>query len=305
MPRFSTNEKDVMRFNKHFRSLSIGSLTLAFLGVGLFSGCQPDPSEPNPAVVTPIDSTKTGSKDSVKTDPNDKATLALVSPKGGNVYTLGDSLRITATVEGNSQGTINAIDVFLSPDGGQTWGPVSDRSVPVAAHSDFDFSWKIPASFAADGKTFSLAENGNCRVRIAQHNTGDSLKTSVSGRFMIEDTVFIRLTNPLGGESFKVGDTLPITWTIKDDPGDPIDAVDVFLSPDSGKTWGFLRASSIPPESVLWERFPWVVMDSIYILGKKTNLVGNPGVCIRVEQYSTSDPDHRFQSGMISISATR
>jgi hypothetical protein len=281
-----------MRFNKRYRCLPIGSLISAFVLIASFSGCQSGSSEGEPVVITPV-------------DPNDKASLSLVSPVGGRAYTLGDSLHVTATVEGNGQGTINAIDVLLSPDGGRTWGALSDRPVPVAAHSDFDFSWKIPASFTADGKTFSLAENGDCLVRIAQHNTGDSLKASVSGKFKIEDTVFIRLTNPLGGESFEVGDTLPITWTAKEDPNDPILAVDVLLSPDSGKTWGFLRSGSIAPGSPIWGRFPWVVMDSIRILGGKTNLVGNPGVCLRVEEYSTQDPKKRFQSGMISISTTR
>lgn len=295
-------EKGEMRFIRQYRCLPpIGSITLSFVLAGLFSGCQSVTSDPNPVVVTPIDSTKPGSKDSVKVKPSDTASLSLLSPKGDEIYALGDSLHVTATAEGNEQGTINAVDVFLSPDGGQTWGALSDRPLSVDALSSMDFSWKIPASFAANGKTFSLAENRRCMIRIAQQNTDDPLKTSVSGLFMIEDTVSIRLTHPLGGESFKVGDTLHFIWTVKDDVSDPVYAVDVRISADSGETWAFLRAGSITSESAYWGRFPWIVRDSITVSGKKTNIVGSPGVCFRVEQYSSPDPDKRFQSGMISI----
>jgi hypothetical protein len=178
---------------------------------------------------------------------------------------------------------------------------LSHQPLPVAAESQIYYAWKIPAYFTADGKVSSLAENGECVIRVAQRNTGDSLKTSISGKFLIEDTVFIRLASPLGGESFRVGDTLRIAWSTKYDPEFPVDAVDVKMSADSGKTWAYLRPGSILPESRYWGLFPWVVADSISVLGKKAGIVGNPGVCVRVEQYTTTDPKHSFQSGMISI----
>jgi len=295
-------EHGVMRFIRQYRRLlPIASLTLASVLVGPLSGCQSESSDPNPLVVTPVDSTKTGPKDSVNVNPGDKASLSLLSPRSGEVYALGDSLHVTAETERNGQGTINAVDVFLSPDGGHTWGAISDQPLTLDSQGLIGFYWKIPTFFTVKGKIFSLAENSWCMVRIAQRNTGDSLKISVSGDFMIADTMFIRLTYPLGGESFKVGDTLPITWITKSNSPDPVDAVDVMISPDSGKTWAYLRSSSIPPDSPDWGRFPWIVADSISMLGKKTNIVGNPGVCVRVEQYSSPDPKARFQSGMISI----
>lgn len=291
-----------MHFIRRNRGLPpIGSLALSFALAGLFSGCQSSSSDPNLVVVTPIDSTKPGSKDSVKVDPIDKASLMLLSPKGGESFTLGDSLHVTASAEANEQGSINAVDVFLSPDGGQTWEALSDPPLSLTSPSSMDFSWKIPAYFTANGKTFSLAENDSCMIRIAQRNTVDPLKTSVSGLFKIEDSVSIRLTHPLGGESFKVGDTLYFSWTVKGDVPDPVYAVDVRISPDSGKTWGFLKSSSITSDSPNWGRFPWIVRDSIVIQGNKTNIVGNPGVCFRVEQYSSTDPKMRFQSGLVSI----
>ncbi len=297
-----------MSFVERLRRLSqIRFFTLIFasawLGAGLLTGCQTASSDSNSVVVTPINPTDPGTKDTVKANSADTASLRILSPKGGDVYALGDSLHVTATASGNDQGTINAIDVFLSPDGGLTWGTLSDQSLPVVAQSSVNFSWKIPTLFTANGKIFSLAENSNCMIRIAQRNTSDPLKAAVSGRFMIEDTVFIRLTYPLGGESIKVGDSVRITWTVKDDPTDPVNAVDVMITADSGKLWAYLRSQgSITPDSPQWGNFIWKVTDSVSSSGLKMNLVDNPGVSIKVEQYSSQDPKKRCQSDRISIS---
>lgn len=279
-----------MRFIKPTRCpFPIATSILASVWISFIAGCQSESSDPNPLVVTPIDTTR------------DKASLTLLTPEVGDSYKLGDSLHVTATVEDNDKGTIDSVDVFLSPDGGNTWGAISDRSHPVDRNVTFTFSWKIPAYFKAGGKSFLLAQNSNCMIRIAHKGTLDSLKITTSVKFQIEDTVFLRLTYPLGGETFRVGDTARITWITKFDDNLPVEAVDVKISPDSGKTWANFRASSITTNDPGWRRFPWIVTDSITIRGQKLNIVGNPGVCIRVEEYTSMDPKTRFQSGMISI----
>lgn len=99
----------------------------------------------------------------------------------------------------------------------------------------------------------------------------------------------IILKTPKGGETFKVGDTLWVTWSVKDDPSDPINAVDPMLSHDDGKTWTAMR-TSIPPDAPSWLRWGWAVKDSLTIGGVKTNLVGNSQLRLKVQQYSTQDP---------------
>jgi hypothetical protein len=101
-------------------------------------------------------------------------------------------------------------------------------------------------------------------------------------------TGLITLTAPKGGQSFKVGSVMHVTWTVKADPEAP-DAVDVKVSVDEGKTWGFLRSGSIPDDSEIWGDFPWTVVDSVTIGGKKEGLIGK-AVLVRVMQYSVSDP---------------
>src|SRR4051812_45182451 len=101
-------------FQSYRRLLPLCFLTLASTSMEMFSGCQTGSSDPNPLVIDPLDSSPHGPKDSVKADPSDRASLTLLSPVGGQTYRLGDSLRVTAAVEGNDRGTINAVEVFLS-----------------------------------------------------------------------------------------------------------------------------------------------------------------------------------------------
>jgi hypothetical protein len=102
---------------------------------------------------------------------------------------------------------------------------------------------------------------------------------------------WIALSQPLGGETYKVGQSLNVKWTLKENPNGPIDAVDVLISPDSGKTWVFLNANgSIHPTSAAWENFSWKVTDSLYVptLDDSIALV-NTHCLVRVEEYSTAD----------------
>lgn len=102
-------------------------------------------------------------------------------------------------------------------------------------------------------------------------------------------TGLITLTSPQGGETFKVGETLHIKWTVKDDPEAPT-AVDPMISLDTGKTWNFLRSNgSIPTASPMWGDFPWVV-DSVKVSGVKVGVAGKHAL-LRVLQYGSTDPD--------------
>lgn len=98
----------------------------------------------------------------------------------------------------------------------------------------------------------------------------------------------ITLTSPSCGESFKVGSTMNVRWTVKDDPDAP-DAVDVMLSVDNGSSWGYLRSGSISIGTPNWSDYPWVVKDSLLVSGVKVGLVGKKAL-VRVMQYSATDP---------------
>ncbi len=99
------------------------------------------------------------------------------------------------------------------------------------------------------------------------------------------------LTSPQGGETFKVGDTIRITWkTPRVDPELPVDPVDIHFSPDSGKIWRPLTDQSIPKGSIVeWEPLKWVVPETLSYSGLKIPLVGSTKCLIRVKNYEIQD----------------
>jgi hypothetical protein len=102
---------------------------------------------------------------------------------------------------------------------------------------------------------------------------------------------WIALSQPLGGEKYKVGESLKVKWTVKENPSGTIDAVDVLLSPDSGKTWVYLNSNgSIHPTSASWNNFSWKITDSLYVptLDDSVALI-NTHCLIRVEDYATTE----------------
>lgn len=103
-----------------------------------------------------------------------------------------------------------------------------------------------------------------------------------------DPAALITLTSPTCGTSFKVGSTMKVTWTVKDDPDAP-DAVDLMMSVDEGKTWGFMRTGSIPDLSASWGDFDWVVKESLTIGGATVSLAGKKAL-VRVMQYSSVNP---------------
>lgn len=117
-------------------------------------------------------------------------------------------------------------------------------------------------------------------------------------------TGFITLTSPKGGETYKIGDTLRVTWSVTNDPEAP-DAVDVKISADGGTTWGWITRKSIPKESptaTTWPSFKWAVTESTLIAGVNVGLAGKD-VLVRAEQYTPNDPKKISPPKSIHITA--
>jgi hypothetical protein len=102
----------------------------------------------------------------------------------------------------------------------------------------------------------------------------------------------IVISSPSAGQVYNVGDSLRVNWTVKDDPAEPIDGVNVSLSPDGGITWGGIASKSIGPLAKEWGKFSWKITDSLYIQlqAKNVLLKGCTQCKVKVEQYSTQDP---------------
>jgi hypothetical protein len=113
-----------------------------------------------------------------------------------------------------------------------------------------------------------------------------------SGSTAPTSTSLVTVTSPKAGSTVHVGDSLRVTWTVKSDPAKSVNAVDILLSPDDGKTWVMLNSGSIADDSPKWEKWDWKVTDSLYVpaQNKKIAITGATSR-IKVEQYSTKDAD--------------
>jgi len=111
----------------------------------------------------------------------------------------------------------------------------------------------------------------------------------------------IFISSPAAGDTYKVGETIRVQWTIKQDPVEPMDGFNITLSPDSGANWGSMATAAIDPEL---GGFTWKIPDdSIYIqrLDAKLPLAGSAKCIIRVEQYGSGDPFKRDTSAAFTI----
>jgi hypothetical protein len=99
----------------------------------------------------------------------------------------------------------------------------------------------------------------------------------------------ITLVSPVGGEKLKVGETVMVKWTVKADQVDPITAVDLMVSPDSGKTWGYIRTGSVADDVPTWGNYPWIV--SAKTVGTPSLNLAGAACLFRVMKYATDKPE--------------
>jgi hypothetical protein len=118
--------------------------------------------------------------------PGDGAQIMLTSPKGGESFTIGDSLHVKWKLCNSGTTEINAVDPMLSPDGGTTWCYLKQNSIPVGGAGFGDYAWKIPDSITLQGEWFQLKSNAKCRIKVEQYSTDDAKQRSLSGAFTIK-----------------------------------------------------------------------------------------------------------------------
>lgn len=106
---------------------------------------------------------------------------------------------------------------------------------------------------------------------------------------------YIVLTNPKGGETYKVGQKIEVKWKLQGTGRDAINNVDIDLSNDSGKTWAPISGGSIPDTDPRFGNFPWTIPDTLSRSGLRVDLKGKDCL-MRVQQYSTAIDSQLFVS---------
>ena len=101
----------------------------------------------------------------------------------------------------------------------------------------------------------------------------------------------IAIQSPTGGERFFIGDSLRVKWKAQGKGLDEVNAVNIELSPDSGKTWVGMVTRSIGVEDPHWGNFAWAIPAEVKHLGVTYTLMDDSKLLLRIMQYATTDPD--------------
>ncbi|MFC1658696.1 hypothetical protein ACFL1D_04825 [Candidatus Omnitrophota bacterium] len=161
--------------------------------------------------------------------------LALTSPEGGEVWTVGSKQSITWS----TAGSIAAVKLAYSTDGGLTYPYVISESTDAYSGT---YSWKIPDKISS-----------KIRVKIADCSDSSVFDTSDNNLKIIGKLV---LSAPNGGEVWPVGSSQAIRWQSTGS----IEKIKLEYSKDGGLTYPYLIADSQAAGSGLYN---WVVPDLI------------------------------------------
>lgn len=163
-------------------------------------------------------------------DGNAEATLSLLYPNGGEVFS-EDSVVI---IEWESTNIPGRLEIEYSIDGGITWEKI-DREDAAAGQVD----WRVPGEETAQGMIRIRREDGSIEDISDSPFSIDLLP--------LEQTVLI---TPQQGESWRQGDTARISWSA---PADMVTAL-LEYSLDGGTDWTPIRI--LPAADALYD---WAV----------------------------------------------
>ncbi|MBC8277255.1 MAG: right-handed parallel beta-helix repeat-containing protein, partial [FCB group bacterium] len=190
--------------------------------------------------------------------------ITLISPNGGETWTVGDTVESTWTVTGE----IDSFDVRLSRDGGASYNELLSAGIPGDSTA---WTWQGVSAPASDSCSISIIGY------FGQFQTSDQS----DGLFSIVPPLAptLAVTYPDGGETWDVGDTVSITWEA--DAG--FESFEILLSRTAGEPWDTLTSSlSGLAENWVWEGVTGPESDECLI-----KIIGNSGA-FTVEDVSDS-----------------
>ncbi len=155
------------------------------------------------------------------------AVLTVTAPNGGEEWFAGKLHTITWT----SMGTIAAVRLEYSTDGGNSWTEIAG-----AAANTGSFLWTVPDIYTTDAL-----------VRIS--DAGDGIPFDVSDAVFSIVKEQLTIVSPNGGETLSSGMVAPIVWT----SSGPIGNVRLEYSINNGGSWAVITISAPNTGSFDWQ----------------------------------------------------
>jgi|GEM_PF-2621317 len=153
-------------------------------------------------------------------------TVTVTSPNGGESWQTGESYNITwESVNISDHVTIN-----VSRNNGKTWTQIQDQ-----VENDGSYSWKV-----------NIQPSDSCIIQVS--DALDVASDRSDDLFSVVPPPSLTVLRPDGGETWYIGDTQTIEWSVADYNGN----VKVELSRDNGQQWTEL-AADYAETSLVWE----------------------------------------------------
>lgn len=126
-------------------------------------------------------------KDDSPSGPASTARIIFSSPSAGQVFHVGETLKVNWTTKDDSNDPFNGVEVSLSPDGGKTWAALHNNSIAPGSAQWEKFTWPITAKLYMQSldDSVTLAGSTECKVMVAQYSTQDPDKIVSSAAFSI------------------------------------------------------------------------------------------------------------------------
>jgi hypothetical protein len=122
-------------------------------------------------------------------------SFTATEPNGGEQWGIGDTERIEWT---NPGGYAN-FALQVSRNGGSSWSTIESG---------------LPGNYYYRDWTVTGYESATCRIRVIGNYDGGSRYDDSSGYFaIIDQTPWIQVTDPNGGETIYMGHDFPVTWS--------------------------------------------------------------------------------------------
>jgi hypothetical protein len=177
----------------------------------------------------------------------------VVSPNGGEIYAVGDTL--TATVNSQLSSSLCVLSINIGPYIFGFPGQATQfrpQSAPV-------HSFKIPAFFIETADTgkgpyldSTSTVSDECAIQLADYSLPDNNDLSDS-LFSIIAAPIVITASPIGPHS--AGDHVTVGWR----SADRIPGCTVELSTDNGQTWAAMSTQAIVRQSASWGNFTFVI----------------------------------------------
>ncbi len=120
-------------------------------------------------------------------------SIAVIVPNGGEIWQSGSSQTIKWTST-----NVSYVNVEFSPNGGQTWTMVAENVNSATGSGNYPFT--APAFVSA-----------NCLVRVTDTKNANVSDLS-DAPFTVQPSPFIKITSPMGGETWAAGSLNQITF---------------------------------------------------------------------------------------------